>query len=164
MNPKYPLEEIAQIKQRRLEEAEKQLKEKKEALRQEEERLKEAEQKRDAVKKRRDQKIAKFLQDIEMGTSSEKITQHKRYMKEVIDIELQQENDNVLKQKKVVEQAEKELEIAKKEYYRRHIETEKMQLHRKEWEKEARAELLRIENLEQDEIGTHIHKRNQDGG
>ena len=159
----YPLHQVAEIKQKRLEEAERILKEKKEALKAEEKRLEEAIQKRDRVKQTRDQKIQTFLEEAAQGISSEEVTRHKRYLKEVIDIELQQENSNVQKRQEVVKQAKKEVEIAQKEYYRKHIEVEKLQLHKAEWTKEQKLEATKKENLEQDEIGTQIHTRKRNG-
>ena len=61
---KYPLLQIQEIKQKRLDEAEKTLKEKKRLLEVELEKLKKAEEKRDLIKKHKHDKIKKFFEEM----------------------------------------------------------------------------------------------------
>ena len=154
---KYPLEEIAQIKQKRLEEAEKLLKEKKRLLDVEMEKLKKAEEKRDLVKKHRKDKLTKFLDELNEGTTSDKISTHERYLKKVVDEELKTEEKKVADQAKVVKKAEEEVEKARKERLKKNQDVEKLKLHKKEWEKEALAEGLKVEASETDELGSTAH-------
>src|SRR3990167_11027502 len=97
---KYPLEQIAVIKQKRLEEAEKMLKEKKRLFDVEAEKLKKAEEKRDLVKKHQKEKIKKFLAEMDAGITSDKIATHERYLKKVVAEELKVEEKKVIDQGK----------------------------------------------------------------
>lgn len=155
--PKYPLEQIATIKVKRLEEAEKFLKQKKEALTQEIEKLDDAKKKLEKVKKHRDEKMTQFMKELDEGTTSDKIEVHDRYIKNVVNEELKVEKARVEAQKKAVKIAEQLVEEARKEYLKKNLEVEKMKLHRKEWEKETRMELDRVEIAENDELGSNIH-------
>ena len=159
MTTKYPLEQIAQIKQKRLEEAEKLLKEKKRLLDVELEKLKKAEEKRDLVKKHKKDKLKKFLDEMAEGTTSDKIVTHERYLKKVVDEELKAEEKKVLDQKKVVQKAEEEVEKARKERLKKNLDVEKLKLHKDEWKKEAHHEALKLEASETDELGTSAHLR-----
>jgi flagellar biosynthesis chaperone FliJ len=146
---KYPLEQIAQIKVKRLEEAEKLLKEKKRLLEVELEKLKKAEEKRDLVKKHR--------QDKQEGTTSDKIITHERYLKKIVDEELKSEEKKVVDQKKIVTKAEEEVEKARKDRLKKNQDVEKLKLHKTEWEKEALYEEMKKEAIETDEMGSSTH-------
>ena len=95
MSSKYPLEQIAEIKRKRLEEAEKVLKEKKRLHEVELEKLKKAQEKCDLVKKHKKEKLQKFYADFDIGTTSDKIITHERYLKKVVDEELKAEEKKV---------------------------------------------------------------------
>ncbi len=164
---KYPLEQIAQIKQKRLEEAEKMLKEKKRLYDVEVEKLKKAEEKRDLVKKHKKEKLNKFITELDEGTTSDKIATHERYLKKVVDEELKVEEKKVIDQAKVMKKAEEEVEKARKEYLKKTLDVEKLKLHKKEWEKEILLEEIKIEAAETDELGSTTHamrKRNRHKG
>ncbi len=154
---KYPLEQIQEIKLKRLEEAEKLLKEKKRLLDVEMEKLKKIEEKRDLVKKHRLDKLKKFLDELTEGTTSDKIVTHERYLKKVVDEELKLEEKKVIDQKKIVTKAEDEVEKARKERLKKNLDVEKLKLHKEEWTKEALQEELKIEAAETDELGSNAH-------
>jgi hypothetical protein len=153
----YPLEQISLIKQKRLEEAEKTLKQKKEALEIEQKKLQEAQKKLEEVKKHKTEKLTLYMKEVDEGTTSDKIAIHERYIKEIVEEELKVERKRVDTQKKAVEKAEKELEAARIERLKKNQEVEKMALHKKEWEKEIKLELNRLESIETDELGSNIH-------
>jgi len=157
--PLYPLEQIALIKEKRLEEAEKILKEKKEKLDAETAKLSSLEKKLNETRQHRVEKIQKHLEEMEAGTTSEKITHHERYIKHVVDERLKAEQRDVEGQKKVVKLAEEAVEKARSERLKKHQEVEKMKLHKKEWEKEVQLQAEKEESLEADELGESIHVR-----
>ncbi len=104
---KYPLDQLAQIKQKRLEEAEKVLRDKKEALAREQEKMVQLEKKRDEVKTHYKAKLSQLREKLDEGTSSTKITQMKQYLKLVVE-DLAVEEKKVAAQALVVETAEKQ--------------------------------------------------------
>ncbi len=164
---KYPLVQIQEIKQKRLDEAEKLLKEKKRLLEVEIEKLKKAEEKRDLVKKHKLDKIKKFFDEVNEGTSSDKILTHDRYLKKVVDEELKIEEKKVVDQTKVMKKAEEEVEKARKDYLKKNQDVEKLRIHKKEWILSDEKEGLKAESSENDELGSNIHsmrKRAHDKG
>jgi hypothetical protein len=154
MSEKYPLEQIAFIKQKRLEEAEKVLKEKKRLLEIEEEKLRKAEEKRDLVKKHRIEKLEKFFTESSKGTSSDKIITHQSYIKKVVDEELKVEERKVQDHIKLVKKAEEEVQKARSDRLKKNQDVEKLKLHKDEWKKESYKEHLKKESLETDEMGS----------
>jgi flagellar biosynthesis chaperone FliJ len=157
--PKYPLEQVAVIKQKRLEEAEKLLKEKKEALTKEETNLTNAIAKRDKVLEHKKEKIRKHLEEMEAGTTSDKIQLAERYIKKVVEEDLKREEKKVKDQREVVKKAQKAVEDARELRLKKNQEVEKMRLHRKEWEKEQTVIEMQEENLEMDELGSSMFVR-----
>lgn len=157
--PKYPLEQVALIKKRRLEEAERHLKKCKETLETEQEKLKQAKEKLSQVKKHKDEKIRKFFEEMKEGTTSLKIERHDNYIKNVVDIDLKEKAEVVKKQQAEVKKAEVKLEEARQDRIKKNQEMEKIKLHREEWDKEQKRELLRQEASESDELGTSMHAR-----
>ena len=155
--PKYPLEEVALIKAKRLEEAEKVLKEKKAILDDEKEKLEAAKKKRDEVKKHKNAKIRKYMDEVMQGTTSDKIQLHEKYIKDVVDKELREEERKVKDQRESVKKAEKAVEKAREDRLKKHQEVEKMKMHRKEWEKEMKIEMEREEANVNDELGSNVH-------
>ena len=155
--PKYPLEQVALIKQKRLEEAEKLLKEKKEILEKEKEKLSEAKKKLANVKKLKEDKMREYFKEMEKGTTSDKIKLHETYIKDVVDEQLKSEKKKVADQKEEVKKAEEALEAARKDRLQKNQEMEKMRLHRKEWEKEVALEEMRQDVIDNDELGSNIH-------
>lgn len=152
----YPLLQILEVKQKRVEDAEKVVKEKKEALLKEEEKLKEREEERKKVKDHYDDKLKQLRTLLDEGGSSPKIQQMKVYLK-TVDEKLKVEDKKVADQKIQVENAEKNLEAAKKDLQAKRQEVDKLLAHKEDWEKEAKKEREIVEGREQDEIGTIIH-------
>lgn len=155
---RYPLEQLQQIKNKRLQEAEKSLREKKEALAKEQEKLVQTELERDEVLKHREAKLAQFRQTLDEGTTSDKIQQMKQYLK-VVEEQLKVKETRVKEQKKQVELAEAAVEAARAELIKKQRDVEKLDIHRKEWDKEIKIALEHRENIEGDEMGANIHER-----
>ena len=158
----YPLEQLAQIKAKRLEESEKILQEKKLLLEKEENKLKELEKERDKVKLHKQEKLQQLRDELDSGTTTTKIQQMKYYMKEV-DEKLKQKELKVKDQNKHVENAKQAVDNARKDMLEKQQDVEKMRLHREEWEKEKKAYLEHLEGIETDEIGTTIHIKQKRG-
>ena len=154
----YPLEQLAIIKNKKLEEAEKVLKEKKEALIKEEEKLKTVESERDKVKEHRQAKLQQLREKLDAGTSTDKIQQIKYYLK-VVDEKLKAKELKVKEQQKHVENAQKQVELARQDFLKKQQDVEKLRLHREEWEKEMRVLLEHLEGVESDELGSSMHAR-----
>ncbi len=157
--PKYPLEEIITIKGKRLEEAEKMLKHQKEILDEENKKLKECKKKLEDVKKRKIEKVKKHLDLLEKGTTSKEIAIHERYLKQVISEELQVEMKKVNNQEKIVKQSEENVVKARKEYLQKNQDVEKLNLHRKEWDREIEKQEILDESNEGEELNINIHSR-----
>ena len=156
----YPLKQVLEIKQRRVEEAEKVVKEKQKALEVEQKKLEAAEAERDKVKTHKVEKLKQLRDTLDSVSTSPKIQQMKQYLK-IVDEKLVVEEEKVKKQKDQVEIAEKNLEQARKELQIKRQEVDKLMNHKKDWEKEMRKALEIIENREQDELGSVIHTTNQ---
>ncbi len=155
---KYPLEQLAIIKHKKLDEAEKTLKEKKEALTKEEEKLKALEKERDKVKEHRIAKLEQLRNKLDEGTSTDKIQQMKYYLK-VVDEKLKGKEIKVKEQHKQVENAQKQVELARQDFLKKQQDVEKLRLHREEWEKQIRLLLEHVEEVESDELGSAMHAR-----
>lgn len=156
---RYPLEQVAMIKNKRLEEAEKILKEKKQTLNKEEENLRTAIAKRDKVLQHKEDKIKKHLDEMEQGTTSDKIEIGERYIKKVVEEELAREEKKVEQQKEVVKKAEEAVEVARQNRIKKNQEVEKLRLHKKEWQKEQAFIEMREEGAENDELGSNMFAR-----
>jgi len=152
----YPLKQVLEVKQRRVEDAEKVVKEKKLALEKEQKKLEEREAERDKIKKHQIDKLTQLRETMDHETTSPKIQQMKVYLK-IVDEKLKVEEKKVKDQKEQVILAEKNLEQAKQELRIKRQEVDKLVMHQKDWEKEMRRELALIEGREQDEIGSIIH-------
>jgi flagellar biosynthesis chaperone FliJ len=153
---KYPLAQVASIKKRRLDEAEKVLKEKKQLLIKEEEKLALAEQKRNEVKEHRMAKLTQLREKLDEGTTSDKIQQMRHYLK-IVEEKLKAEETKVKEQAKQVELAEKQVEIAREDLFKKQKDVEKLSMHHKEWEKEIKHEETRQAGIETDELGSSMH-------
>lgn len=156
--PQYPLEEIARIKKRRLEEAEKVLREKKEKLLQEEKKMEQVSAERDKVKIHKDAKLSQLREELDMGSTTLKIQQMKNYLKEVTE-KLAQKEVKVLEQKKVVDLATEVVAKAREDMLKKSQAVETMKMHKEEWTKLEMAELSRKEEKESDELGNAIFLR-----
>ena len=166
--PPYPLEQVLDIKKRRVEDAEKTLKEKIKAKEIEEEKLKKREEERDKVKQHYQDKLFQLRHEFEVETTSTKIDQIKVYIK-VVQEKLKIEEKKVVEQKQQVDAAEKNVEIAKAYLKTKQKEQDKIETHKKEWTKETKLELTLLQTREEDEIGSTMflskfaQKREQKG-
>ncbi|MDN3505493.1 MAG: type III secretion T3S chaperone [Rhabdochlamydiaceae bacterium] len=158
MAESYPLQQILQIKEKRLEEAEKTLIEKRNQLKEEEEQLLKLQKKRDEVKKHRDDKINQLKEELDEGTTSDKIEQAQRYL-QVVDEKLLSREKKVAEQKTKVKAAEEAVEEAKKEVLRKQVDIEKITIHKNSWTKEMKMEEARIARVESDELGSGMFVR-----
>jgi len=156
----YPLEQIAIIKQKKLDEAEKVLREKKKALEKEEEKLLVVQKERDEVRDHRIAKLTQLREKMDEGAPSDKIQQMRYYLK-VVDEKLKTRELKVKEQQKAVDNAKQQVEIARNDLIKKQQNVEKMQTHRKEWEKEMKAIAEHKEGVETDEMGSSMHQRLQ---
>ncbi len=154
--PIYPLKQVIEVKQRRVEEAEKVVKAKQLALETEEKKLQERKRERDNVKDHKQDKLRQLRETLDQGTTSPKIQQMKVYLK-IVDEKLKVEEKKVKDQEQQVEIAKKNLEQAKQELRLKRQEADKLVMHQKDWLKEKRREREILEGREQDELGTIIH-------
>jgi len=152
----YPLKQVIEVKQKRVDDAEKVVKEKQQALVQEQKKLAEREAERDKVKNHKKTKLQQLRDTLDQGCNTTEIQQMKVYLK-IVDEKLKVEEKKVHDQKEQVKVAEKNLEQAKLELQRKRQEVDKLLMHKKDWEKEKRKELEIIEGREQDELGSIIH-------
>ncbi|MCB1213163.1 MAG: YscO family type III secretion system apparatus protein [Chlamydiia bacterium] len=152
----YPLEEVLQIKKRRVTEAEQEVARCQKKLDDEKKTLKQKEDERDEVQRHKEEKIAQFYAELDEGTTSDKIIQAKRYL-ETVQERLMEKQKAVDKQVEQVEEAKKNLEAAKELLAKRRKEVDKFNSHREDWMKEARRELEIVEGREQDELGSLIY-------
>jgi chromosome segregation ATPase len=157
---KYPLEQLALIKAKRLEDAEKKLQEKKSLLAQEEEKLQGLEKERDKVKGHKELKLQQLRDELDSESNTLKIQQMKQYLKEVNE-KLKQKETKVKEQKRQVTLAEQAVESSRKEMLQKQQDVEKLKLHKVEWDKETKAYLEHLESLETDELGTTIHLKHK---
>lgn len=156
----YPLKQVIEVKQKRVEDAEKVVSEKKIALEKEQEKLTQREAERDKVKNHKADKLKQLRDIMDEGTTSPKIQQMKVYLK-VVDEKLKIEEKKVKDQQEQVNIATKNLEQAREELKRKRQEVDKLLSHKKDWEKEMRKEQEIIEGREQDELGSIIFTSQQ---
>lgn len=143
-----------------MEDAEKVVLEKRKALELEQEKLKEREKERDQVKTHKQDKLQQLRDELDSGTTSEKIIQMKAYLK-TVDERLKVEEKKVFDQKALVKTAEQNLENAQEDLKRKRQEVDKLLTHRKDWQKEVAKEEEIIEGREQDEIGSVMYLSNK---
>lgn len=156
----YPLQQVMEVKQKRVDDAEKVVKEKQQALEKEKEKLAAREADRDKVKTHQVDKLTQLREELDGGTTSPKIQQMKAYLK-VVDEKLKAEEKKVADQKKEVDKAKENLKKAQEELKLRRLELDKLEYHKKEWEKGVHKELQLKEIREHDELGSMIHSSRQ---
>lgn len=154
----YPLEQIATIKQKKFDEAEKVLRDKKKALELEKEKLVAVEKERDEVKEHRFAKLTQLREKMDEGAPSDKIQQMRYYLK-IVDEKLKLKESKVKDHQRLVENAKQHVENARVDLLKKQQDVEKIQMHRKEWEKEVKAALEHKEGVESDEMGSNLHER-----
>ena len=155
-NLTYPLTQVLEIKIRRVEDAEKVVQEKQRLLKEEEEKLRQKEEERNKVKTHRMDKLNQLRDELDTGTTTDKIQQMKVYLK-VVDERLKVEEQKVANQKEQVKIAEHNLEMAKEALRLKRIEVDKLETHREDWMREALIEQEKEEEKEMDEIGNVIY-------
>lgn len=156
--PRYPLKQLAEIKQKNLETAEINLRDKKRILEQEQTSLIKKEKERDVVKEHRIDKLQQLRDHMDEGAVPHKIEQMKQYLK-LVDEKLTVKQQAVAEQKKKVKLAKEAVEKARKEFIECQQDVEKMRLHRKEWDREMHLIEEQKEGVEMDEIGSSGHER-----
>jgi hypothetical protein len=149
----YPLEQIIKVKEKRVEDQEKVVKLKQELLQQEKNKLLEREAVRDKAKDHVKAKLSQLREEMDHGTTTDKIQQMKSYLN-VANDKLAVEEKKVLDQKAQVELAEKALQTEIDLLKVRRQEADKLKTHKTDWMKEARKEQEIIEGREQDELGS----------
>jgi hypothetical protein len=148
----YPLQQLITIKKNRYDQALKTLEEKKALLLEEESKLKKVEEERDKVLTHKNDKLLQLRQTLDEGTTTDKIQQMKSYLK-VVDENLVGKQKKVADQQKNVKFAQDQVELAKQDLFQKQKDVEKMELHKKEWEKEVNYWVQQKEAAEQDELG-----------
>jgi flagellar biosynthesis chaperone FliJ len=151
----YPLRQVIQVKEKRVEDAEAIVKEKIAALEKEQNVLKQKEAERDKAKKHHDDKLKQMRDELDHGTTTTKIQQMKAYLK-VVKERVAAEEKKVKDQKVQVEIAEKNLQVARDDLKAKRQEVDKLKTHRSDWIKEMRKEQEIVEGREQDELGSII--------
>jgi hypothetical protein len=156
----YPLAEVIVVKKRRVEVAEQVLREKQEILRKEQEILEQRKAERDQVVRHHDDKLLQLRDELDHSTTSPKIQQMKAYLK-VVKERVAQENKKVQDQEGQVAIAQKNVDLAREDLNRKRLEVDKLESHKKDWEKEMRRELEIVMGREQDEIGSVVFNMKQ---
>lgn len=149
----YPLEQVLDIKRRRVEEAEKVVQEKQRALEKEEQILAQKEAERDKVRQHHKDKLTQMRKVMDEGTNTGEILQMRAYLK-VVKERLAIEEKKVKEQEQQVQTATKNLEAAKEALKERRKDVDKFVAHRTDWLKDMRKEQEIIEGREQDELGS----------
>jgi hypothetical protein len=159
----YPLEQVLEIKRKRVKDAERALQEAKQELARQEEILKQKEKERDIVLKHRNEKLAQIRAEMDLvgeTTTSQKILQMKDYLK-VVAKKLLEEEKKVEEQKGKVREAEEKVRAAKEHLRLKILEVDKLEIHKKDWLAEVKTELQLEEDRELDEIGSIIYQGRQ---
>jgi flagellar biosynthesis chaperone FliJ len=152
----YPLEQLMEIKKKRFDQAVKILEEKKAILEKAYEKLYDLTQERDEALTHKKAKLAQLRQELDKGTTSDKIQQMKGYLK-IVDERLAEKQKKVVDQQKQVDLAQKQVDVATDELFQRKKDLEKLEIHKREWEKEVRYWTEQKEAVEQDEQGSATH-------
>lgn len=156
----YPLEQVLEVKKRRVEEAEKVVQEKVKALDKEKEILAQRQAEKEKAVQHYNDKLKQLRKELDEGTTSDEVIQMKNYLK-VVQERVATEDKKVKEQEKQVAAAEKNLEDAKTELKKRRHEVDKFNAHRKDWIAGRQKELQLAEEKEQDELGNTIFTTRQ---
>lgn len=152
----YPLKQVLEVKIRRVEDQEKVVQEKRRLLEIEKDKLLIKEAERDKVKDHYAAKLKQLRQELDGGTTTDKIQQMKYYIK-VVQENLKSEEKKVLEQKDQVDLADKSLKVAISELAQKRLEVDKLQAHKKDWIKEIQKEIELKEEDEANEQGSVIY-------
>ena len=151
--PPYPLQEVLNVKKKRVDDAEALVKEKIKALEVEKEKLKKRQEEREKVADHLKEKVNQLRHEFDTGTTSDKIDRSRLYIK-VVQERLKIEDKKVKDQEQQVEVAEKNLELAKTALKQRQKEQDKIETHKLVWKKDMQKELALLQTREEDEIGS----------
>jgi len=149
----YPLEQLMEIKKNRFDQAVKILEEKKAILEKAYEKLYDLTEDKNQVEAHRVAKLSQLRNSLDEGTTTDKIQQMQYYLKTVAEKLLEKEK-KVVAQQQVVDQSQKQVDLATDELFQRKKDLEKLELHKKEWEKELKYWTEQKDAAEQDEQGS----------
>lgn len=152
----YPLEQLMVIKKNRFDQAVRTLEQKKDILEKAYEKLYVLTQERDQVLSHKKAKLTQLRESLDEGTTTDKIQQMKNYMK-IVDEKLAEKEKKVVDQQKQVDVAQAQVDAATDELFQRKKDLEKLEIHKKEWEKEVRYWAEQKEAIEHDEQGAQTH-------
>lgn len=158
--PTYPLEQVLDIKKKRVKDAEAVVKEKQKVLDAENEKLNKY---LDALKKIEDHykdKLEQLRAALDGGKQPHKTEEMKVYLKEVKSKRWEEER-KVERQKKQVENAQKKLDEAVKILKEKRLEVDKLETHKAEWIQEEIKRLRKEEAKNLDEIGSLVFQSNK---
>ena len=155
--PSYPLEQVMLIKKNRFDQAIKTLEAKKEILEKAYEKLFDLTQEKEQEEAHRLSKLNQIREALDQGTNTDKIQQMKVYLK-VVDQRVLEKRKKVEAQQKIVNAAQVQVDLATEDLFQKKKDLEKLELHKKEWEKEMRYAIERKEEEEHDEQGAATHQ------
>lgn len=160
--PRYPLEEIIEIKHKRVDEALKVMLQRKEEYEKQLEILKKKQEDRDQVQKHLIDKLIQLRHTMDEESTSDKLINMKQYLKHTAE-KLKEENKKVEEQEKVTKEAETKLQEAKAVLTQKRKEVEKIEAHRDIWLKQMEHEIAQMEEKQSQEIGSimYEHRRIQ---
>lgn len=156
----YPLKQVLEVKKKRVDDAEKVVIERRLAVEREEEKLKQREADRNKVKEHHQAKLTQLREELDRGTTTDKIQQMKAYIK-VVQENLKNEEKKVKEQKEQVDIAKQNLELAIKDLALRRLEVDKIELHKKDWLKTLTKEMEIKEENDFNEQGSVIYSMKQ---
>lgn len=159
-SPQYPLEQVIAIKKNRFDQAIKTLEIKKEILEKAYEKLYDLTQEWEEVKQHKQGKLDQLRDALDTGTTSDKVQQMKAYLK-VVDEKVLEKKKKVDAGQKAVDAAQVQVDLATDDLFQKKKDLEKLEIHKKEWSKEAAYTLERKEEAEHDEQGSAGYSRSQ---
>lgn len=152
----YPLEQLMLIKKNRFDQAVKVLEQKKLILEKAFETLYDLTQERDKALAHKQAKLEQLRNELDEGSTTDKIQQMEAYLK-IADGQYKDKEKKVVEQQKQVDIAQKQVDIATDELFQRKKDLEKLEIHKKEWEKELKYWTEQKEAVEHDEQGSQTH-------
>ncbi|MCH9633753.1 MAG: hypothetical protein S4CHLAM7_04860 [Chlamydiae bacterium] len=156
----YPLEQVLDIKKRRVKAAEKVVQEKQRVLESEKKKLKGYQEAYKKVDDHHQDKLDQLRAGLDEGIQLHEIDQMKQYLKEV-KLKRIEEQRKVDRQKKQVEMAQKKLDEAKKILKEKRLEVDKLKTHKSDWVTQELNEIRRQEAKQLDEVGSLVHLSNK---
>lgn len=156
----YPLEQIIHIKKRRFDEAVKILEQKKELLEKAYEKLFDVTEEFNKAETLRQAKLLQLRTSMDEGTTTDKIIQMKDYLKTCTE-EAKEKKKKVDDAQKKVDDAQQAVDTATDDLFQKKKDLEKLELHKKEWQKEDNYLTEQKDQLEQDEQGSTSFNRSQ---